>query len=581
MSSGVGRERPAAAGPTMASPRIDPWLLVVLGVSLALCADHLRWGLPHGNESWAADAIGPLTVLNVGMRQLGEWNSGWFWFKYPFGYPLVLLGAYAPYLGYLLLTGQLSNPSAEYPYGLSDPETALFHLALAGRLVNVAFIVGTVALTYGIARRLFDRRSGLLAAWFAATAYPLVYYAHTTNQDAAYLFWLTLALWATVGCVQDGARRWYWNLGIAAGMAMATKEQGFALLLALPVVLIAGGYAQTSPAQPWWRRILAVAWNRGTRGGLALALFTWAAAGNAFLNPTGFLLRLRDLSGTPVPGLSSRVTPVEFSLFKGFVKEWAYLTEFIDVMSSSLSIPVFVLGIAGIAYAVGWRRRAALCLVLPLVFYYLLSLRTHHVLTLRYTLPVLPILASTAAALCVAGLRRRPGVVAVAVGLLCAFGLARSVEVNALMRYDPRYAAEDWMQAEVAAGSAVEVYQKPVYLPRLGGFRAVEVPMPERTVAGLRERAPDVIVLSSASRKTIHQFWAPDWRAAGGELLTEVPAASEMLAAIESGRVPYREAARFERRPWLIRIRITSLAPQIRVFVRDDEAANAQGAVGS
>lgn len=561
-----------ARRPTATRQAADPWFLAILGVGLLLCLDHLQWGLPNGNESWAADAVGPLTALHVGVRQLGEWNSGWFWFKYPFGYPLLLLLAYIPVLGGLFLTGQFSRPTSDYPYGFSDPDGALFLLAIAGRLVNVACIVGTVALTYGIGRRLFGTREGRLAAWFVATAYPLVYYAHTTNQDAAYLFWLTLTLWATVACVKDGSRRWFLMLGFAAGMAMATKEQGFAFLLALPFALIAAGFPQTEASMASWRRLWRATWNRDTRAGLLVALFTWAAVGNAFLNPTGFWLRLRDLSGTPVPGLSSRVTPVEFSLFKGFAKEWAYVADFVDVVSSSFGLPLFLVAVAGVVYVAGWRRSAALCLLLPLAFYYALSLRTHHVLTLRYTLPILPILAVTAAALCAALLGRRRSIGQAVIAGLCLLGLARSVEVNALMRFDPRYAAERWLDQHLAPGSAVEVYQKPVYLPRMNGLRVVEIPIEERSVAGLRERAPEAIVLSSASRQTIHHFWAPDWRAAGGELLTEVPAATEMLAAIEAGTVPYREVERFARDPWLVRLRITSLSPEIRIFVRDPQA---------
>jgi hypothetical protein len=41
----------------------DIALIVVLLVTAALGAYHLDWGLPHGNASWAADALSPITVL--------------------------------------------------------------------------------------------------------------------------------------------------------------------------------------------------------------------------------------------------------------------------------------------------------------------------------------------------------------------------------------------------------------------------------------------------------------------------------------------------------------------------------------
>jgi len=472
-----------------------------------------------------------------------------------------------------VLTGQLSEPVATYPYGFTDPEAALYHLALIGRLVNVAFVVGTVALTYGIGRRLLGRRVGLLAAWFAATAYPLVYYAHTSNQDAAYLFWLTLSLWAVVVATRPGLgaplvpARWpLWALGLAAGMSMATKEQGFAFLLALPMILVVSGYRRAITPGGAWRRLYDATWNPGTRAGLAIAVLTWLVAGNAFLNPRGFLNRLSDLTGNPVPGLSSRVTPVEFSPFKGFAKESAYVTDFVDVVSSTFGLPLFLVALAGLAYLLIRRRHATLCLLVPLAFYYYLSLRSHHVLTLRYTLPVVPIFAVAAAWVCVEALRSRVPIAGPVVVALALLGLARAVELNLVLYDDPRYAAEEWLAANVVDGATVETYQKQVYMPRMGDLRAVEVALSERTISGLLDRRPDAIVLSSASRKTISHFWTEDWRKGDGGLLTEVPEAAAMLRALEAGELPYRETARFTREPWLVRSRITSVAPQIRVF---------------
>lgn len=547
--------------------RPDPGLSAVLAISAALGLFHLGWGLPNGNESWAADSMGPLTVLNVGRRQLVPLDSGWFWFKYPFGYPLVLLAAFAPYLGWLWLTGAFAAPTAVYPYGLADPEAALFHLALIARLVNVGFVLGSVAFTYAIGRRLLGRRVGLLAAWFVATAYPLVYYAHTSNQDPAYLFWLTMALWATVAATTSAARWPLWLLGFAAGMAMATKEQGFALLLGLAVVLVVHG-ARSNGGGGLAARVVRAAWNPGTRAGVVVALLTWCVAGNAFLNPSGFLNRLRDLSGNPVPGLSARVTPVRFALFKGFDKELAYVRDFVDVVSSTFGWPLFVVALAGLVYLAVRRRHAALCLLVPLALYAYVSLRTHHVLVLRYTLPLVPILALAAAALCVAAVRNRVPAAVAATALLAALGLGRAVELNLLLRGDPRYAAEAWLAANLAPGAAVETWQKKVYMPRLQGFVATEVPLGERSVAGLLERRPEAVVLSSASRRTISHFWTKDWRVPGAGLLTEVPEASELLRALEAGELPYREVARFSREPWLLRVRITSVAPTIRVFQR-------------
>jgi len=546
----------------------DPWFPAIVLVSLSLGAYQLSWGLPNGNHSWAADAPGPLTVLNVCWRSAGSFNSGWFWFKYPTGYPLLLAAAYAPYLAWLWITGGLHGFSTKYPYGLTDPEHVLYVLAMIGRCVNVLLITATVALTYGITRRLLGRRAAVLAAWFTATAYPLVYYAHTTNQDAAYLCWLILALWAAVVAAQEGRRAPHVILGAAAGLAMATKEQGFAWLLALPFLLVAGGYGR----QPGWRsplrRVWDTAFNADTLSGLAVCVVTFAVAANAIINPLGVWNRIQDLRGHPVPGLSARLTPIEFSFFKGFSKEFSYVRSLVEVVWSSLGPALFVVAVVGVVYLLQRRRRAALWLLVPAVAYYLLSLRSHDVLVLRYTLPLLPVFAAAAAAVCVAVWDRQAAVGLILALGLCLVSLGRAVETEGMLRHDPRYAAEAWLAENAAATSVVEVYQKPVYLPRFGDLQVREVPIAERSVGMLMVRRPDYVVISSAARKRVAQTWNKNWKQAGS-LLLENQDAVRFLELLEREELPYRVVAHFSAPPpVLLRSRITSLSPEIWIYAR-------------
>jgi len=188
----------SAASSQQPQRRFDPWLAACLLLALSLDVFVLNWGLPNGNDSWAADALGPVTVLGIVRRSFAEWNSGWYFFKYPPGYPFSLAAVFSPYLIYLRLSGQWDHPVAHEPYGFADPDRALFVLALLGRCLSVAFALGVVGLSYAIGRRLYGVLAARLAAFFVATAYPIVYYAHTTNLDIGYLFWLILALYAAI-----------------------------------------------------------------------------------------------------------------------------------------------------------------------------------------------------------------------------------------------------------------------------------------------------------------------------------------------------------------------------------------------
>jgi len=276
--------------------------------------------------------------------------------------------------------------------------------------------------------------------------------------------------------------------------------------------------------------------------------------------------RISDLTGHPIPGLSSRITPLKFALFKGIAKEWWYIRQLVDVMDSTFGLPLLLVGAAGLAY-VGWaRRRAALCLLLPAGSYYYMSLRTHDVLTLRYTLPLVPIVAVGAGALCAAGLRRRRAAAGVVVAALCLLALARAVELNVLLRNDSRYRAERWMAGHAAPGSSVEFYQKPVRVPRWEHLQAREIPLAERSIEAVGERRPDFIVISSAGRAGITRFWNPDWHKGG--LLLERPEARAFLTALEGEQLSYRRVAEFSQQPHLLRLRITSLCPTISIYQR-------------
>jgi len=569
-SASVGESAALAVSPsvgvahrTWLSRQAD--LVAILAVSFGLGLYQIDWGLPNGNASWAADALGPLTVLSIARRSVGIWNSGWFYFKYPLGYPLVLLSAYAPFLALQLLTGDLRHPQATYPYGFSDPETSLYVMALLGRVVSALAITATVGFTFDIGRRLFSRAAGVLAAAFAATAYPLVYYAHTSNLDATFLFWQVLALWATVAAAQSGRPWTYAVLGAAAAMAVSTKEQAFALLLPLPVIVVLWRRRLLRDGRHPWREAI---WNRGALAGILAVAATLVLVNNVLWNPGGFVNRILYLSGESIPGVSARLAPVEFALFKGVAKEYTYAAQLFDAVESSLGWPLLVMVFVGVCFTLATRPGAALLLLTPPVAHYYLSLRALDLITLRYALPLLIIGSLYAGALCAALLASRYRAASmVLVGALCVLGLARAVELDLLLRDDSRYHAEAWMRDHAPAGSRIEVYQKAAYVPRFPGFKVDTVRLAERTIEGVEARRPAYIVTSSAARMGITHRWNPDWRQ-GNTLLVGAPRAVELLNALQEGRLPYREVARFSRTPTLLRMRITSLCPEITIYER-------------
>lgn len=543
---------------------VDPWLLAILGLAILLCAFHLEWGLPNGNASWAADAIGPVTTLAVIHNSFSTWNSGWYYFKYALAYPILMFLAASPYLVWLLASGGWSSPRSEYPYGFADPEAALYAIAMSGRVLNVAFAVGVVALGYGIANLTLGRQPARIGAFLLATAYPLIYYAHTTNIDISYVFWLLLALFAAIVASRSVSVAPWAGLGAAAAMAVSTKEQGFAFLLPLPFLALAPQVA---------RRGVAALWSRTTRAMAVAAIAVAAVANNVFVNPKGFIARLAYILGRPLEEDAARLLPVEFALWKG-AKELVYLRQLWDGVESTLGFPVVCLALVGVAVLLIAHRSAASWLLLPLISLYYLSLRGLDLITLRYLLPVSAVLAFIAAlGLCEAyrRARRQPVRRAVfALGIVvCTFSLARGVELDWLLYTDSRYRAEEWIEANAKPGDVVEYYQKEAFVPRFRGVvRGRFVEMADRTVDAFDSRQPWGVVISSASSRSVTHGWSADWRETR-DLLEVVPHAMEFREALESGKLGYREAASFRQDPRLLRLRITSVAPEIRIYLRE------------
>jgi 4-amino-4-deoxy-L-arabinose transferase-like glycosyltransferase len=130
------------------------------------------------------------------------------------------------------------------------------NLHLAGRPLAVLFDLGTVYLTYRLARRLWrplakpaavpsagdDPQPGrghwpaLLAAAFVALAVLHLQLAHFYTADTPLAFFVLLSLYFAAAVARPGSgRRQEIALGVALGLALATKVSAAPLLFVLPV----------------------------------------------------------------------------------------------------------------------------------------------------------------------------------------------------------------------------------------------------------------------------------------------------------------------------------------------------------
>jgi hypothetical protein len=553
------------------------WLLVILLISLCINTVGIGWGLPNGDRTWAADALTPTAPMAIAKHVFGgdPSKSGWFYFKYPLGHPLVLLAAQLPYLAWLKVTHRFQSPQGTYPFGFRDPERALSVLALIMRGVSVLMGVGVVALAYATTAILFGRLAGLATAVLVAGCYPMVFYAHTANVDTPMLFWIALAVTAALLSADSGSGAAAVVVGIASAMALFTKEQSIGALASIPLVWLL-----------WRRSRGAVEWGRAARQAAWAATGFFAAVsilGNVWWNPAGFLNRWRFLLGTLPVEVREKYAPYQYHFRApgglSLTTEIDRVRKVVHALDA-LTAPVVLLCVVGAAWALWRRPRQAVIPLVMVATYYALSLRATPLIPLRYVMPLLYFLLLLAGAACGAALEgirrwsdtrvRRVASTAAVAAMACA--LLPGLEIDRLLVHDPRYAAEAWMRTH-AAGARVEIYQPPTYLPRFSPeMQVAQVPVPERTIGLFQQREPEFVVLSSGGAAGLTGRYDRNWQP-GKPILTEASSAKEFLERLRTGQLGYQVVARFSTPPRWISPRINSLSPEITIFAPNDSGA--------
>ena len=152
-------------------------------------------------------------------------------FAWPPFYAYVLMFEDAIFVLVMRLSGQLQSFGDIVKQISFDPSP----LYLLGRATSALFGALTVLVAYALGKESFNRRTGLIAAWFVAVGFLLVRESHYAVNDALLTFLSTLSIWGCTLVASKGRMRDYVLAGIAAGFAFATKYT--AAFLVMPLVL--------------------------------------------------------------------------------------------------------------------------------------------------------------------------------------------------------------------------------------------------------------------------------------------------------------------------------------------------------
>ncbi len=398
----------------------------VLAVALGLRLWGVGSGLPWVYNIDEAQHFVPLAVGMLG----GNLNPGNY-FGNPPAFTYLLAGLFKLWLGGR--TGRLYY---------SDHSTEVWLLARVS-----SGVLGTLAvwLLYLAGARLFDRRTGLLAAAVMAVAFLPVFYGKLALNDSPTLAPVCLSLWASAGIARFGRGRDFAIAGLGLGLAAATKYTGGIVV----APLIAAGLSRVCAPSGRWRAALWLT----LAGVVALAAFI-AANPYSVVDFHSFIHQLaRQSSESEGDG--------KLGLTYGsgiFYYLWSITWGVGWVPAVAALAGAGVLALRG-----DWWTVA---LLVPAVVGYLAFMGLQGRYFGRWVMPTVPVICLLAAAAATGAVdfaaRARPRLAValmVAAGLvLCGQGLVYSVHSGLVnSRVDTRTAARAWLVAHVSADAKIVV----------------------------------------------------------------------------------------------------------------------------
>ncbi len=420
-------------------------LAAILFLALVLRAWGITFGLPHRyhiDEPYYV--LGALKLAQGEIHLTVPQNTPNIW-------QFILLGEYGILYVMGRLVGAFSHPGDLASLYLSDP--SVFYIIARGSSLLAG--VATVGLTYWLGKDVFDRQTGLLAALFLALAFLHARDSHYAVNDAFIALLTTFACYTAILYLRNGKRRILLLGALACGAAIGMKYRPatFVLPLLLAVLWRDGreGFLSTSLIR---RIYLPLA------GGLALGFLVGFPG--VILNTAVFLHHVRaaieqaGISGAGQGGLR----PATIS------NAWLLLV--------GVGLPMLVASVVGLGLSlIALRREPWLLFLTGMAYYALIVVVRPHLI--RYTLPLLPLLAVFAAFAVRSFLMRvrdwrvswvGPSAVALIL-LVVAIPLANTVRHDHLLtQVDTRTLAKRWIEENVPAGSKIAL-DWPVHGPPL------------------------------------------------------------------------------------------------------------------
>ena len=529
-------------------------MAIFFAAALVAYTPGIWWGLPDAtapgrDRPWGTDELGPVGAINELYGVLAA-HRPTFNPQYPLFHYVCQFIFVAPYYAGLWLTGHLSYPAPNFPFGLDHPPLELGVMTLLARFVSLLMAAGVVAVAFRTGEVLRGRRTGMLAALFVLLQYPMFYYARTSNVDMGALFWTALGLWMFALCLTSGVtmRRGI-ALGIFAALAIATKDPSYAVFVPVGLVFLVLHIA---------------AMRREGRGGfeiyrvpaytLAVAVLVYVVSSGLVLRPSRYFRHIYYITHGSSP--ASRIF-----YFRYPATAEGYLTlgrEVVTQLEDAMGLPMLLCATAGLAVWIA-RDRRLLLWVLPAAGIVVGVILPVRFVLLRFVLIIGYVLAFCAADFLARGLERtratRRLIAQVAIVIVAAWSGLRGTDLTYQMLHDSRHIAARWLAGPLRQGDVVGHIAPASTLPHLAASVGITTLTPGRLAALSAANGPEFIIsLPLEDYEQVHEEQLPE----------------DVYQQLLAGTRGYRQAALIQA-PSLFRKRpATFVNPPVRIFIRDD-----------
>ena len=430
-----------------------------------------------------AALLGAVLMCALGLRLYGiNWDEGWVVHPDEFNVKEVALRVH-------LFHPELSLNPHFFVYGslpiyllkgvgsiLSNFNETLStsNLIAVGRGLAAVFDTGTVLLVYLLGRRLYNHRTGLLAAIFATFTVLSIQQAHFCTVDSMLTFLVALTVLFSTKVIFDSAKPGVWTavlIGISLGLAFATKTSALILLGVVVTAYTLRCFKGEDDSIS--RSSFRTSQIKSSLAGLAIvvpvALLTVAATEPyAFIDWSAFVADMRFIRDV----LATRATDMPWT--RQFIDTTPYWYQIRHLSIWGMGLPLAIAAWGGLLFTLATaivRRRKSDLLLLSWVLPFFLLTGWSEVKFLRYVLPLVPFLCLFAAhlfsALCerLRGNWRRLVVVCMALVVACS-AFYSFAHVSIYSKRHPILRTADWVNANVGPDEivAAEDWEFPLYL---------------------------------------------------------------------------------------------------------------------